>query len=42
MVLMAISLIKAIWNDGRRERAGIPTTIPEAATETREGAMPAE
>ncbi|MGB3690671.1 MAG: BCCT family transporter [Jannaschia helgolandensis] len=27
MVLMAISLIKAIINDGRRERAGIATTV---------------
>ena len=26
MVLMCISLIKAIWNDGRREAAGIATT----------------
>ena len=26
MVLMCISLVKAIWNDGRREAAGIPTT----------------
>ncbi|WP_308915532.1 BCCT family transporter [Jannaschia sp. LMIT008] len=31
MVLMAIALVKAIWMDGRRERAGVPTTIPEAA-----------
>jgi choline-glycine betaine transporter len=27
MVLMCIALIKAIWNDGRREAAGIPTTF---------------
>jgi choline/carnitine/betaine transport len=27
MVLMCIALIKAIWNDGRREAAGVPTTI---------------
>ena len=27
MVLMAIALIKAIWNDGRREKAGVPTTV---------------
>ena len=27
MVLMAIALLKAIWNDGRRERAGVATTV---------------
>ena len=27
MVLMCISLIKAIWNDGKREAAGVGTTI---------------
>ncbi|SFI93447.1 BCCT family transporter [Jannaschia pohangensis] len=26
MVLMCISLLKAIWNDGRRQRAGVATT----------------
>ena len=26
MALMCVALIKAIWNDGRREAAGIPTT----------------
>ncbi|MEM8554193.1 MAG: BCCT family transporter [Pseudomonadota bacterium] len=26
MVLMGISLVKAIWRDGRREAAGLPTT----------------
>jgi choline/carnitine/betaine transport len=32
MVLMCVSLIKAIWNDGRREAAGIPTLADPAAT----------
>jgi choline/carnitine/betaine transport len=32
MVLMCIALIKAIWNDGRREAAGVPTTSMPAAT----------
>ena len=32
MVLMCISLVKAIWNDGRREAAGIPTLSQPAAT----------
>ncbi|MEM6695485.1 MAG: BCCT family transporter [Pseudomonadota bacterium] len=37
MALMCLALIKAIFNDGRREAAGIPTTIdPDTAT------MPAE
>ncbi len=32
MVLMCIALIKAIWNDGRREAAGVATTIdPETS-----------
>ncbi len=32
MALMCIALIKAIWNDGRREAAGVATTIdPETA-----------
>jgi choline/carnitine/betaine transport len=38
MVLMCISLIKAIWNDGRREAAGIATHAHPVAT----GAEPAE
>ncbi|WP_424975613.1 BCCT family transporter [Dinoroseobacter sp. S124A] len=37
MALMCVALIKAIWNDGRREAAGVATTIdPETST------MPAE
>ncbi|AVL54683.1 BCCT family transporter [Roseobacter denitrificans] len=32
MVLMCISLIKAIYNDGRREAAGIPATMEPDAT----------
>ncbi len=36
MALMCIALIKAIWNDGRREAAGIPSTIDDIE------AMPAE
>ena len=37
MALMCLALIKAIWNDGRREAAGVATTIdPNTA------AMPAE
>ena len=31
MVLMGISLIKGIWNDSRRDAAGIQTTVPETA-----------
>ena len=32
MALMCVALIKAIWNDGRREAAGVATTIdPETA-----------
>ena len=27
MALMCVALVKAIWNDGRREAAGVPTTI---------------
>jgi choline-glycine betaine transporter len=27
MVLMCIALVKAIWNDSRREAAGVPTTV---------------
>ncbi|MBY4891414.1 BCCT family transporter [Rhodobacteraceae bacterium N5(2021)] len=37
MVLMCLSLIKAIWNDGRRERAGVATTVHPS-----ERAVPAE
>jgi choline/carnitine/betaine transport len=37
MVLMCIALIKAIYNDGRREAAGVPTTHSEIT-----GATPAE
>ncbi|PTX56183.1 BCCT, betaine/carnitine/choline family transporter [Litoreibacter ponti] len=37
MVLMGLALIKAIWNDGRREAAGLPTTVEDI-----EGATPAE
>lgn len=29
MVLMCVSLLKAIYNDGRREAAGVPTTTSE-------------
>ena len=37
MALMCIALVKAIWNDGRREAAGVATTIdPETSV------MPAE
>ncbi|MEM6309871.1 MAG: BCCT family transporter [Pseudomonadota bacterium] len=37
MALMCIALVKAIWNDGRREAAGIATTLdPDSST------MPAE
>ena len=31
MVLMCFGLIKAIWNDGRREKAGVPTTVDNIA-----------
>ncbi len=34
MVLMCIALIKAIYNDGRREAAGVPTTHSEITTAT--------
>ncbi len=37
MALMAISLVKAIWNDSRREAAGVATTIDPATQR-----MPAE
>ncbi|MEM6939155.1 MAG: BCCT family transporter [Pseudomonadota bacterium] len=37
MVLMALSLIKAIYNDGRREAAGVPTLVNDI-----EGSVPAE
>lgn len=32
MVLQSIALIKAIWNDSRREKAGVATTSDEVAT----------
>lgn len=32
MVLMCLGLVKAIWNDGRREAAGIPTMGTVSAT----------
>ena len=31
MVLQCISLVKAIYNDGRREKAGMETTVQSAA-----------
>ncbi|MCV6596554.1 MAG: BCCT family transporter [Mangrovicoccus sp.] len=31
MVLMGISVLKAIWRDGQRERAGVPSTADEIA-----------
>ena len=31
MVLQAVALIKAIWNDSRRDKAGVPTTSDEVA-----------
>lgn len=31
MVLMCVALVKAIWNDGRRELAGVPTLSPVQA-----------
>lgn len=37
MALMCVSLIKAIYNDGRREAAGVPATVDEI-----EAAAPAE
>jgi hypothetical protein len=36
MVLMGVSLLKAIWRDGRREKQGLPVTHDEM------GAQPAE
>jgi len=32
MVLMCIALIKAIYNDGRREAAGVATTTAEMSS----------
>ena len=32
MVLMGISVLKAIWKDGRRQRAGVAATTAEAAS----------
>jgi len=37
MLLMCIALIKAIYNDGRREAVGVPTTHSEIT-----GLTPAE
>ena len=37
MVLMCVALIKAIWNDGRREAAGVPTLANDI-----DGTVPAE
>ncbi|QBF32069.1 BCCT family transporter [Thalassococcus sp. S3] len=36
MILMCVALIKAIYLDGKREAAGIPTTYSEAGTEPAE------
>jgi choline-glycine betaine transporter len=33
MVLQCVAIIKAIFNDGRREKAGMPTTISTEAAE---------
>ena len=33
MVLQCVAIVKAIYNDGRREKAGIPTTSSAAAAE---------
>jgi choline-glycine betaine transporter len=33
MVLMCLGLIKAIWNDGRREAAGVATTVDQVPAE---------
>ena len=37
MVLMCIALLKAIWNDTRREKAGVPTTYDEIPGATGNG-----
>jgi choline/carnitine/betaine transport len=42
MVLMAIALIKAIYNDGRRENAGVPSVHSEIDGATSNGLTPAE
>ena len=34
MVLQCIAIIKAIYNDGRREKAGIPTTVSADAAQS--------
>ncbi|MEM1164464.1 MAG: BCCT family transporter, partial [Pseudomonadota bacterium] len=36
MVLMGLALIKAIWRDGRREAAGLPTTHDDIAAQPAE------
>ena len=40
MVLMGLALVKAIWRDGKREAAGLPTTHDEEGPVT--PAEPAE
>jgi choline/carnitine/betaine transport len=42
MALMAISLIKAVFNDGRREAAGVPAIHSEIDGATSNGLTPAE
>ena len=42
MVLMCISLIKAIYNDTRRETAGVPSVHSEIEGATGNGMLPAE
>jgi len=34
MILMCLALIKAIYNDGRRQAVGVPTTHTEIAAVT--------
>ncbi len=36
MVLMALAVLKAIWRDGQREKAGVPSTAAEIAAEPAE------
>ena len=42
MVLMCISLIKAVFNDSRREAAGVPSVHSEIEGATGNGLSPAE
>jgi choline-glycine betaine transporter len=45
MALMAIALLKAIYNDTRREKAGVPTTFDKIEGATGNGipsGLPAE